>query len=159
MDGDLDGFERQFRHISEMAEAYVAAVPDERWQFSPHPRFAPFAKQLRHVVCVRGVYAAGFAEGRVDFARKHEHYRGDLLRASLTAALASSTDALLDAALGAHERGGAGIEFPFLGRTLPLDEFTYVIVQHDSMHLGEWSVYAALAGFQTPASWRLNWDL
>jgi hypothetical protein len=45
--------------------------------------FAAFSKQLRHVVCVRGVYNAALATGKVDWTRKHDHYVGPLTRAAL----------------------------------------------------------------------------
>jgi hypothetical protein len=42
------------RFLQKMTLDFAKEVPDEHWQFSPHERFAPFCKQLRHVVCVRG---------------------------------------------------------------------------------------------------------
>ena len=44
-------------------------------------------------------------------------------------------------------------------RVISLEQFTYIILQHEAIHLGEWSVYAALAGFETPLMWRLQWGL
>jgi hypothetical protein len=32
-------------------------------------------------------------------------------------------------------------------------------VQHEAIHHGQWSVYASLAGFDTPVSWRTSWGL
>src|SRR5258708_21047455 len=78
------------------------AAPENKWDFTPDPpakagralaphrigdRFAPFCKQLRHVVCVRGVYNAALATGKVDWTRKHEHYVGPLIREALLAGL------------------------------------------------------------------------
>src|SRR5437867_3772494 len=81
---------------------FVRAVPDDKWDFTPDPAgksgrvpaphrigdgFAPFCKQLRHVVCVRGVYNAALATRKVDWARKHDHYAGPLTREALVGAL------------------------------------------------------------------------
>jgi hypothetical protein len=70
------------------------STPDPPGRSGPPPApqrigdgFAPFCKQLRHVVCVRGVYNAALATRKVDWARKHEHYAGPLTREALLAAL------------------------------------------------------------------------
>ncbi|HZP57434.1 MAG TPA: DinB family protein [Dehalococcoidia bacterium] len=151
------GFERHWAHITEMVTQFVDAVPDEHWMFSPHPRFAPFAMQLRHIVRVRRVYADGIRNRRVDMARKRAHYAGDLSRAALSRALTETDGEILEAVLDAAEDPGAQVDF--INRAFPLFEFTYVIVQHDAIHLGEWSLYATLAGFETPLAWRLGWGL
>lgn len=33
------------------------------------------------------------------------------------------------------------------------------VIQHEAIHHGEWSVYASLAGFETPRLWKVNWGL
>jgi hypothetical protein len=37
--------------------------------------------------------------------------------------------------------------------------FTWEFVQHEAIHHGQWSIYASLAGFETPLSWRASWGL
>jgi hypothetical protein len=37
--------------------------------------------------------------------------------------------------------------------------FTWEFVQHEAIHHGQWSIYASLAGFDTPVSWRASWGL
>src|SRR5262249_26112469 len=37
--------------------------------------------------------------------------------------------------------------------------FTWEFVHHEAIHHGQWSVYASLAGFDTPLSWRSSWGL
>jgi len=34
--------------------------------------------------------------------------------------------------------------------------FTWEFVQHEAIHHGHWSVYASLAGFERPLSWRTS---
>jgi hypothetical protein len=45
------------------------------------------------------------------------------------------------------------------GTPLTFATFTWEFVQHEAIHHGEWSVYATLAGFKTPLSWRTSWGL
>ena len=37
--------------------------------------------------------------------------------------------------------------------------FTWEFVQHEAIHHGQWSIYASLAGFDTPLSWRTSWGM
>lgn len=163
-------FSRYADVLHTLTQDFVRAVPDAKWEFTPHapddvalPQpehrigrgFAPFCKQLRHVVCVRGVYNDALAHGRVDWARKHEHYDGPLTR-----------DALLDR-LDQHQRRLMGllrdvapdIRLDWDGTPFTFAHFTWEWIQHEAIHHGQWSVYASLAGFATPDSWRATWGL
>jgi hypothetical protein len=104
MSSAIASFRTGWSHVRGLTYDFVAAVPEDRWTFSPHPRFAPFHKQFRHRVCVQGVYIAGIRDSVTDFARKHDHYAGSLDRGSLLAALLEK-DAELDDVLteGARE--------------------------------------------------------
>lgn len=151
----VESFRRHWQFVHDMTLDFANGVPDEHWDFSPHPRFASFAKQLRHVVCVRGVYHDALISGSADFSRKHEQYSGGLTRDELVPALLEKHAALLAALDGLDE--SATVEA--FGKTFSIAEYTHVIVQHESIHQGQWSVYAALAGFETPLRWRLEWGL
>lgn len=75
-------FQRHWQFVHLMTSDFASSVPDAHWEFSPHPRFAPFCKQLRHVICVRGLYHETLKSGGADWSRKHEQYAGDLTRPS-----------------------------------------------------------------------------
>jgi hypothetical protein len=98
----IDDFVRYSKVLHALTGDFVRAVPEDKWDFTPDPPgksgrtpaahrigdgFAPFCKQLRHVVCVRGVYTATLATRKVDGRRKHEHYGGPLTREALLGAL------------------------------------------------------------------------
>lgn len=98
----IEDFVRYSQLLHRLTADFVRAVPDDKWDFTPDPPgksgrppaahrigdgFAPFCKQLRHLVCVRGVYNAALATRKVDWKRKHDHYIGPLTREALLAAL------------------------------------------------------------------------
>ena len=151
-------FRSHWEFVHGMTRDFVDCVPDEYWEFTPHPRFAPFCKQLRHVVCVRGLYNETLETGRADWSMKHAQYGGDLTRGALMQALTDKQEAML-ATLDQLDGDGGDRTVEFIGRQLHLGEFAHVIVQHEALHQGQWSLYASLAGFETPPSWRLNWGL
>ena len=155
----IDGFLKQWGHAHEMTLAFVDSVPDAHWDTTPHPRFAPFSKQARHVASVRGVYNDTIANRRMDFGRKHDFYTGDLTRAHLRAGLIEKHQELSQLLESMPAREVEAWSVDFFGQPTGLAHFTYKMVQHEAIHHGEWSLYAALAGFETPRLWRLNWGL
>ena len=166
----VDDFVQYSKLLYGLTADFVRAVPEDKWDFTPDPPgksgrapaphrigdgFAPFCKQLRHVVCVRGVYNAALASGKVDWTRKHDHYVGPLTREALLAALDEKQRHLLATLEGVDidaliDWGGAPFTFAL---------FTWEFVQHEAIHHGQWSIYASLAGFDTPLSWRGSWGL
>jgi hypothetical protein len=163
----VDDFVRYSEVLHRLTADFMRAVPDDKWEFAPGlperaaaPRrvragFAPFSKQARHVVCVRGVYNAALATGRVDWTRKHDHYPGPLTRAELLGGL-DFQQRQLRATLASVDPE-ARIDWD--GTPFSFDMFTWEFVQHEAIHHGQWSLYAALAGFDTPLSWRASWGL
>jgi hypothetical protein len=152
----IDDFARYSKLLHRLTTDFVHAVPEEKWDFTPAPqRFAPFCKQLRHVICARGVYNAALSAGKVDWIRRHEHYSGPLTREALLAALNEKQEQLL--AILPTIDINATIDWN--GTPFTFAIFTWEFVQHEAIHHGQWSIYASLAGFDTPASWRSSWGL
>lgn len=157
-DSILDSFARRWAHVNEMTLAFARIVPEAHWESTPHPGFAPFAKQLRHVVCVRGVYNDGLRTERIEFGRKHSFYDGDLTRDGLLAALDRTNDDLLT--LLADAPGDiVAPRIDFFGNKVSFADCLSGYVQHEAIHHGQWSLYAAHGGYPTPDLWRLQWGL
>jgi len=166
----IDDFVRYSEVLHRLTADFVRAVPENKWDFTPDPPaksgrapaphrigegFAPFCKQLRHVVCARGVYNAALATRKVDWTRKHEHYVGPLTREALLAALDDKQRHLL----ATLQTVNIDEPIDWDGTPFSFALFTWEFVQHESIHHGQWSIYASLAGFDTPLSWRMSWGL
>lgn len=166
----IDDFRRYSNALHGLTADFARAVPEDKWNFTPVPPgtsgrapgphrigdgFAPFCKQLRHVVCVRGVYNAALATGKVDWTRKHDHYVGHLTRTALLAALDDQQRQLL----AALETVDIAAPIDWDGTPFTFALFTWEFVQHEAIHHGQWSIYASLARFDTPLSWRASWGL
>jgi uncharacterized damage-inducible protein DinB len=153
----LDDFRRQAEWLHRMTVDFVEAIPEERWDFTPDPggKFGSFARQLRHVVRVRGVYNDALVERRVDWSRSREHSLGSLTREELLAGLHEQQARLLTALDSVDTE--AAIDWG--GTSFSFEMFTWEFVQHEAIHHGQWSVYAQLAGFETPSSWQQSWKL
>ena len=166
----IDEFGQYSKVLHGMTADFVRAVPDDKWNFTPDPPgqsgrapaphrigdgFAPFCKQVRHIVCVRGVYNAALVTRRVDWTRKHDHYDGPLTREALLAALDDKQRQLL----ATLEIVDISASIDWGGTPFTFALFTWEFVQHEAIHHGQWSLYASLAGFDTPLSWRASWGL
>lgn len=166
----IDEFIRYSKVLHRLTSDFAHAVPEDKWAFTPDPPgksgrlaaphriglgFAPFFKQLRHVVCVRGVYNAALARRKVDWTRKHDHYGGPLTRTALLAALDDQQERLL----AVVESFDIDALIDWDGTPFTFSLFTWEFVQHEAIHHGQWSIYASLAGFDTPPSWRTSWGL
>lgn len=80
----IDDFVRYSKVLDRLTADFALAVPEDKWDFTPCPGrsdrgpaphrigdgFAPFCKQLRHVVCVRRVYNAALATRKVGLDTK-----------------------------------------------------------------------------------------
>jgi len=166
----IDDFVCYSKVLHSLTADFVRAIPEDKWHFTPDPpggsgrapaphrigdRFAPFSKQVRHLVCVRGVYNAALATRKVDWTRKHEHYAGPLTREALLAALDNKQRELLTTL----ETVDIDAVIDWDGTPFTFTMFTWEFVQHEAIHHGQWSIYASLAGFDTPLSWRASWGL
>jgi len=157
-DALLQTFIDRWNHVDAMTTEFALAVPDRCWDESPNSGFAPFAKQLRHVVCVRGVYNEGLRTGRVDFARKHAFYDGALTRNALVDGLRVKHTELMNLLADLP----ADLFVPsieFFGHRASYAQYLYGYIQHEAIHHGQWSLYAAAAGYPTPSLWRAQWGL
>ena len=154
----LAAFKGRWEHINAMTTSFAECVPADKWNDSPGQGFAPFGKQLRHVVCVRGVYNDGLRSKKIDFSRKHHHYSGSLDRDELLAALAAKHDDLL-VLLDELPPDIEARDIDFFGMQQSPIDYLYVYIQHEAIHHGQWSLYAAHGGYATPQLWRMQWGL
>ena len=158
MRADIETFLTGWEFVRGLSYEFIDAVPEDRWEFTPHERYGPFCKQVRHMVGVQGVYIGGLRDRVTDFGRKHSYYSGGLDRPSLVAALREK-DAELRAALAQIDaQGPDDYIIEFYGKN-SLASFLATVSQHEAIHQGQWSFYATLGGFETPKSWKLNWGL
>ena len=101
------------------------------------------------------VCMVALATEKVDWMRKHDHYVGPLTRQPLLAALDHKQRQLL----ATLETVEPEVPINWDGTPFTFALFTWEFVQHEAIHHGQWSIYASLAGFDTPVSWRASWGL
>lgn len=156
----IDAFLDAWRFVrGVLTREFIEAVPDEHWTCAPYPGAQALHKQFRHLVWCSGVYNQAFETRAADWSRKKTHYSGGLERTALMSALEEKDTALRIALDELRRVDLESWRVDFMGNVFGFERYAHVLIQHESLHHGMWSVYARLAGFETPASWKLNWDL
>lgn len=130
---------------SEETRKVVEAMPSDQWEFSPHPTFATFSKQVRHAICCRGVFAQGFMNRKIDFSKKHDFYSGSLLREDLLLELAKSAVEVQKLMAGLENIDLKDYHADYYGEPLSFLEHFSALVSHEATHRGQWMLYMVLA--------------
>lgn len=120
-------------------------------------RIHTLSKQFRHVTCVYGVYIEGFKNQNVDFSKKHSHYAGPLQRDQIKLDLRKKDEQLKVVLNQMKEVGVEKFKLNFFGVNMTFTEYTHLLIQHECMHIGNWSNVAAIAEFELPKSWKSDW--
>jgi uncharacterized damage-inducible protein DinB len=153
----IEQFEKSWFYNRQITMDFFEAVPAEKWDYSHHPKYATLAKQFSHMVRVYGVYIDGFLNQSVDFSKKPEHYSGPLLKDPIREAFKTMDARYKDTFEVLKQRGISDFRLSFFGVNMSFTEYTHIIIQHECMHIGMWSTYAAFGEFELPDSWKNEW--
>jgi len=153
----LDAFRGYCVWLHRMTTDFMETAPEDRWEFTPESSgtFGSFARQLRHVVRVRGVYNDALVRRRWIGVVQASTTADRWSVSRLLHALHHQQQELLSALDGLDPE----LVIDWDGTPSTLATFTWEFVQHEAFHHGQWSLYAVLAGFGTPESWRRSWRL
>ncbi|HWX93666.1 MAG TPA: DinB family protein [Terriglobales bacterium] len=134
------------RKIIAMAEDF----PEDKYDFKPHPTQRSFAEQLLHVAGSND-YFTDIAQGKKpidDESRAHHKTKADIV--------AYLKKSFAEGATQIQKEGDAGMNRPVVegegGRTVPLSDLAYGLVEHGGEHYGQLVVYYRVAGMVPPES-------
>lgn len=150
-------FRGTWQFVRALTIEFIQTAPADAWLARPHDRYGTLGQQFRHVVQVTDLYRSGLEARQLVPEAKMGTYSGSLERADLLEGIARA-DRDFDEALSLFVASEHDL-IQLGGQPMSLGGFLDVCVEHEAMHHGLWSVYAAHAGFVTPRSWREIWDL
>jgi uncharacterized damage-inducible protein DinB len=134
------------RKIIAMAEDF----PEDKYDYRPHPSQRTFAEQLLHVAGSND-YFTDIAQGKKptdDESRANHKTKADIV--------AYLKKSFAEGAAQIQKEGDAGMNRPVVegegGRTVPLSDLTYGLVEHGGEHYGQLVVYYRVAGMVPPES-------
>lgn len=150
-------FEKTWFYTRSITTDFLDAIPEDKWDFTHHPKYAPLSKQFRHMACVYGVYIEGFKNQAVDFTKKHSHYLGALDRTTIKSDLSKKDGELKSVLNDFSSQQVEDFRLDFFGVNMTFSEYTHILIQHECMHIGIWSNTATFGGFELPKSWKSDW--
>jgi uncharacterized damage-inducible protein DinB len=134
------------RKIIAMAEDF----PEDKYDFKPHPTQRTFAEQLLHVAGSND-YFTDIAQGKKptdDESRANHKTKADIV--------AYLKKSFAEGAAQIQKEGDAGMNRPVVegegGRTVPISDLAYGLVEHGGEHYGQLVVYYRVAGMVPPES-------
>lgn len=156
----LSELRRSWDFTRNMTMEFIHSVPEDKWEFSPHPKYSPLAKQFRHMIWVTGLYADGFVNRKIDDCEsKKTHYSGEIDKENLLRGFAEIDKKLSQILQDLEGENLDEFEIDFFGEKMGFSEYTHILIEHESIHHGLWSMYASFGEFETPKSWQQNWEL
>ena len=153
----VEQFEKTWFYTRKVTNDFLDIIPEDKWNYSHHPKYAVFSKQFRHMASVYGVYIEGFKNQAVDFSKKHSHFTGALSKEELKADLLKKDEELKIVLNKMKELDLTKFKLDFFGVNMTFTEYTHVLIQHECMHIGIWSTMAAFGGFEVPQTWKNEW--
>lgn len=153
---ELTRWAREWAAARTLTYDLLRSLPYPVMNFSPHPDFGTFARQMRHLGDIQSCYVRAIHSGAMDFSgqqrqRALEQSKEDLeaylrhVDEELSTTLAGLTGEQLDRSI-AWESG-----------PVSLLEHLLRLLQHEVLHQGMWTIYARVADLPLPESWTAVW--
>jgi uncharacterized damage-inducible protein DinB len=155
----IEEFENSWSYLRDMTDAFIKCVPETKWTYTHHDKFAPLVKQFKHIVKVYGCYIDAFKTRKLDMSKKGSMFEGAETRENILQALKAYDQQLKLALENLKSSGLEGYKVDVFGMSMGFSEYTHVLIQHEAGHYGLWANYAAFGGFETPPTWRSDWKL
>lgn len=158
MSNTVEAFRNSWSYLRGMTKSFIECVPEDKWDFAASDRHSAMRKQFRHMVWVSGLYNHAIKTGTMDFSIKKKTYSGSMIRKDILDGLNEKDEELFQI-LESLEGKEESYKINAFGSEMSLDEYLHILIQHESLHHGMWSLYANLGGFDVPKSWRDDWEL
>ena len=142
----LSSWDEIGRKLIAMAEDF----PEDKYDFKPTPAQRSFAEQLLHVAGSNDLYTNVARGTKPMDDESREHYK------TKAAVVAYVKKSFADGAAAIQEKGDKGmlemVVEPEGGRTVPLQDLAYGLIEHSGEHYGQVVVYYRIAGMVPPES-------
>lgn len=127
--------------------------------FTPGKGLGPFWKQIRHMGSCQECYFEALRTGKVEFNYKDKSYAGGVSKSQLKGYLQNLDKELFKKLESFSESDWEKTIFWSKQYQPPVYEHLMNLVQHETLHHGEWVVYVTLKGLKFPESWKVVWGL
>lgn len=155
---ELEQWAEDWQQTRGLTYDLLGVLPPAVLNFSPHPDFGTFSRQIRHLGDIQASYLAALDTGRMDFTAQPRQRKAEQSRDHLEGYLRALDTSLLDAVRALR---GDRLNRPILWDREQLSPLRHLVrlLQHETLHHGMWAIYAKVADLPLPPSWRASWAL
>lgn len=147
-----------WQHTRGLTYDLLRALPYSVMNFSPHPDFGTFIRQMRHAADIQACYLAAISTGKMDFSVQPRQRALEQSKENLEAYMRSLDEELFELLRGLSQEQLTGpIDWGTTRATL-LQHLMWLL-QHETLHHGMWAFYARIVELPLPSSWRDTWAL
>ncbi len=136
----------------------LRSLPYSVMNFSPHPDFGTFIRQMRHVADIQASYLAAIQTGKMEFSARPKQRKLEQSKERVEAYMRDLDDQLMSA-LRAMPEAAPLRAIAWGEEQLTLLQHLCGLLQHETLHHGMWAFYAKIADLPLPESWRQRWRL
>ena len=147
-----------WRHTRSLTYDLLRALPYSVMNFSPHPDFGTFIRQMRHVADIQACYIAAIQSGKMDFSVQPRQRALEQSKESLEAYMRHLDEQLL-AVLREMSDERRARQIDWGSSRASLLQHLMWLLQHETLHHGMWAFYAKIADLPLPPSWKEAWTL
>jgi uncharacterized damage-inducible protein DinB len=147
--------------------AEASNIPDERWDYRPHPNARSVAELIRHMIEAAAMLVGEAADVEGDFKRRHprEHvaaHAGDLGESMTPTELKDALQRTHEVSVERVRKAGAAhMATPirrFDGGSWRRDTYVFYAASHEDYHRGQLALYARTMGLIPALTQRIHGD-
>ena len=131
----------------------LRSLPYAVMNFSPHPDFGTFARQIRHLGDIQACYLVALQTGTMDFTSRRRQRALEQSKEHLDAYL-QDLDAQLAEVLAGLTSERLAQPIAWEGEQVSVLRHLMRLLQHETLHHGILAFYAKIADLPLPHSWR-----
>ncbi|MGH2435635.1 MAG: DinB family protein [bacterium] len=155
---ELAQWAREWQQTRALTYDLLRVLPYAVMNFSPHPDFGTFIRQIRHAADIQACYVQAIETGTMDFSIQPRQRKLEQSKDQLESYLLSLDDYLLGAVSAlTPERMVKPVVWD--GEQITVLQLLMRLLQHETLHHGMWAIYAKVVDLPLPESWRTSWSL
>lgn len=155
---ELEQWAREWQQTRALTYDLLRALPYAVMNFSPHPEFGTFVRQIRHAADIQACYVLALDTGKMDFTVQPRQRALEQSKEHLEAYLRELDERLLEA-VGTMTAERLARPVAWSGEQVTLLQHLMRLLQHETLHHGMWAIYAKVVDLPLPESWRTSWSL
>jgi len=151
-------FSRNWQYARNLTYSLLEVVSADNLGFSPHHEFGTLGRQLWHCGHVQECYRQAMVSGDMVFGLLTPDKELEVDPEALAGFLEELDDDLAATLRGLRDYT-AVIDWGLEEENPELRAHLIWLLQHETLHHGQWSLYARLGGFEVPETWRDAWGM